>query len=185
MIDRKEYKREYQKKWYWSHLEQAREYSRKWFKAHYVAHPRKKRVYTDAEISDRKARRNSRHNTDAKREYQRRWYQQHKDYFKNKKREYRQKLRLLMARSPELYAFQREKDRIKHRRIRDKSRKREYHPLLSRRIPNTCVFCKSTIDSNSIFLRNNMDANTIRSCDNYAITLTKEHQDFFRRKGLF
>ena len=173
----KEKKRERQRKWYWSHREQEKKRQREWHKAHYIPHPRKKRVLTDAEIADRKARRYMRNQTDARREYSRNYYRNHRQYFAAKKREYYQKFRLLMARSPELYAMKREADRMKHRRIRDKFRKRQYKACVSRRIPDFCVFCASALYRRSVFLRENLDADAVRSCDNYAMMLASERRE--------
>ena len=174
--EQREKKNRLHRKWYLNNLEHARKYNREWHKSHYVPHPRKKRVLSDDDIADWFARRNAKRQTAAKREYNRNYYKAHKDYFSAKRRESRQRLRMLMARSHELYAFHREKDRMKHKRIRDLHRKRPYHECRSRRIPDNCVFCANPLDRNSPFLRNNMDANTIRSCDNYVMNLRIERK---------
>ena len=174
--EQRENKNRIQREWYHSHLEHARKYNREYARAHYIPHPRQKRVYSDHEIAEKRALLRAKKNTERKRQYNRDYYLQHKEYFAKKRQESRQRLRLLIASSPELYAIERNKSRLKHKRIRDRTRKRPYHACMCRRIPDTCVFCSNQIDRTSVFLRNNMDENTIRSCDNYIMNLRIERK---------
>ena len=178
--EQKERKRIAQRKWYHKHLERERARQREWHRKHYKPHPRMKKALSDSQLADRAAMRASRYSTEKKKSYNREYYRAHKDYYSKKRMEYRLRERLLMATSPEIYAIKRAKDRLKHIRIRNKTRKREYRPLLSRRIPDYALFCKDCIDARSVFLRKNADADKIRSMDDFAIKLFAERKERMR-----
>lgn len=77
--------------------------------------------------------------------------------------------------------FCRAKQRIYNRRHNDKARKVPYKPKLSMRFPEWMPFGVNPLDLKSVFLRENMDADAIASCDNYAMLLAVER----RRKRAF
>ena len=86
----------------------------------------------------------------------------------------RQREVMLMATDATYAEFCRERNRQNNRRYVDKTRIVPYRPMLSRRIPAWCPYGVNPLDRSSPYLRNNMDANVIRSCDNYAMKLAVE-----------
>ena len=105
-----------------------------------------------------------------------RHYRTNVEYYKKKNARWRQAENMRCATDADLAELRRAKQRIYNRRHRDKTRKMPYMPKLSMRILAWVPFGVNPLDRRSVLLRNNMDANTISSCDNYAMMLAVERK---------
>lgn len=110
-------------------------------------------------------------------ERSKRYQLKHPEKIAAKYRRIRQREVMLMATDATYAEFCREKNRQANRRSVDKTRIVPYRPMLSRRIPAWVPYGVNPIDRSSPYLRNNMDANAIRSCDNYAMKLAVERRE--------
>lgn len=103
-------------------------------------------------------------------------YYENIEYYKAKARRFRIAENLRCASDADLAELRRAKQRIYNRKHNDKTRKKPYKEKLSMRIPANVPFGVNPLDRSSPFLRNNMDMNELRSCDNYAMMLAVERK---------